>query len=257
MTAAQLAIATEQRAMESGIPRYELLDWWEQHGLVAGVTGRGDGFDMRLPPAGEVTAGAWRSFLAGLDRPFDGVVVGRQVHHTRVERHADPVVGLVVQPGIDGHVTSIPGLLLAVTIADCVPVYLAHPPTGSIALLHAGWRGIAAGILSEGVNELCDLASANVADILMHCGIGICGRCYEVGSEVVAEVTGNRATGESDFVDLRGVLADRARGLGIRQISCSPWCTAHDADRFYSHRASGGPDGRMAAYLGRPGVGSA
>jgi copper oxidase (laccase) domain-containing protein len=53
-------------------------------------------------------------------------------------------------------------------------------------------------------------------------------------------------------LDLRAVLARQARELGIEDVSISPWCSAHDRDRFFSHRASGGRDGRMVAYLGRP-----
>jgi len=53
-------------------------------------------------------------------------------------------------------------------------------------------------------------------------------------------------------LDLRAVLARQARELGIEDVSVSPWCSAHDRDRFFSHRASGGGDGRMVAYLGRP-----
>jgi copper oxidase (laccase) domain-containing protein len=50
--------------------------------------------------------------------------------------------------------------------------------------------------------------------------------------------------------DLRAVIADRARALGVRSVSTSQWCSAHDRPLFYSHRASGGKDGRMVAYLG-------
>ena len=53
-------------------------------------------------------------------------------------------------------------------------------------------------------------------------------------------------------VDLRAILAEQARQLGVGQVSMSAWCSAHDRERFFSHRASGGRDGRMVAYLGRP-----
>jgi copper oxidase (laccase) domain-containing protein len=53
-------------------------------------------------------------------------------------------------------------------------------------------------------------------------------------------------------LDLRGALADRARALGVGAVTVSGWCSAHDADRFYSHRRSAGKDGRMLAYLGVP-----
>jgi copper oxidase (laccase) domain-containing protein len=82
----------------------------------------------------------------------------------------------------------------------------------------------------------------------MHCGVGICGECYEVGPEVATRF------GRSGTIrlDLRAALAQQARELGIDDVSISPWCSAEGRDRFFSHRASGGRDGRMIAYLGRP-----
>jgi len=85
----------------------------------------------------------------------------------------------------------------------------------------------------------------------MHCGVGICGRCYEVGSEVAGALTGAAASASAQ-VDLRELLVHQAQELGIGAVTVSPWCTAHDHDRFFSHRASGGGDGRQVAYLGSP-----
>jgi copper oxidase (laccase) domain-containing protein len=85
----------------------------------------------------------------------------------------------------------------------------------------------------------------------MHCGISICGDCYEVGPEVFLGVTGRPADGKQRL-DLREAIGWRARRAGVERVTRSPWCTAHDRDRFYSHRASAGADGRMLAYLGRP-----
>jgi copper oxidase (laccase) domain-containing protein len=93
-------------------------------------------------------------------------------------------------------------------------------------------------------------AFARAGDIVMHCGVAICGECYEVGSEVVQALTG-RAADAAERVDLRALLVHQARALGIQDITVSPWCSAHDRERFFSHRASGGSDGRMVAYLGR------
>ena len=89
------------------------------------------------------------------------------------------------------------------------------------------------------------------ADIVMHCGPGICGACYEVGSEVLAQLTGRPET-EPGRLDLRQVLVQQGRALGLADISTSAWCSAHDRDQFFSHRASGGRDGRMIAYVGLP-----
>ena len=75
-----------------------------------------------------------------------------------------------------------------VTVADCVPIYLVAPAKGAIALLHAGWRGTAAGILANGLQLLHDHAGVEPPEVVMHAGVAISGPCYEVGAEVVTGV---------------------------------------------------------------------
>jgi YfiH family protein len=192
----------------------------------------------------------WRAFRRA-EPGFGGVILGNQVHDVGVARHQQ-AEGWVQIEGVDGHATATRGLLLTVTVADCIPVFLVAPTVGAIALLHSGWRGTAGGILRRGVTALVEGYGATPADIVMHCGVGICGECYEVGPEVM-EGCGLAAAGAGPFhADLRGVLAGQARQLGLQIISTSQWCSAHDRTHFYSHRASRGADGRMVAYLGYP-----
>jgi hypothetical protein len=228
---------------------------WRSHGVVAGITGRGAesgrGFDLGLwtdAPVGEVMS-RWRAFRRA-QPGFDGVVLGNQVHGTVVET-VGPSRGWTYVEGVDGWVTTSPGVLLTVTVADCIPVYLVVPGRG-VALLHAGWRGTAGGILTVGLAGLTEVTGSASSDVLMHLGIGICGRCYEVGSEVMTGC-GVAAEGAGPWhLDLRARLASEGRRLGIERISTSGWCSAHDRPSFYSHRASRGVDGRMVAYLGVP-----
>lgn len=233
---------------------YELAEW-RRHGLVAGITGRGTdpgrGFDLGLwsdAPVGQ-TMGRWRAFRRA-HPGFDAVVLGHQVHGIDVEV-VGPARGWVQIEGVDGWVTTSRGVLLTVTVADCIPVYLVVPGRG-IALLHAGWRGTAGGILAVGLARLVQTANAAPSDVIMHCGVGICGPCYEVGSEVMTGC-GVAATGRGPWhLDLRHHLAAAGAVLGVGTITTSAWCSAHDRASFYSHRASGGSDGRMVAYLGMP-----
>jgi hypothetical protein len=223
--------------------------------LLAGITGRGNqpgpGFDLGLwsdAPVGEVMS-RWRLFRRSL-AGFPAVVLGNQVHGTEV-MSVGPSRGWVQMEGIDGWVTGAPGVLLTVTVADCIPVYLAVPGRG-VALLHAGWRGIAGGILGRGLARLLALTQSMPTGVTMHCGIGICGACYEVGSEVMSGC-GVAADGPGPWrLDLRHTLAEQAARLGIPRITLSSHCSAHDRPTFYSHRGSGGTDGRMVAYLGMP-----
>lgn len=235
--------------VDGPVPRYELATWREGLGVIAGITGVGDSgtpFDLGLAgtgPAGEVLDrwGALRRAVPG----FGGIVVSRQVHGIQVLWH-DAASGLGIQEGFDGHATAAAGLLLAVTAADCIPIYLVDPVRRAVAMLHAGWRGTAGGILAAGLNELVRRGS-NVENVLVHCGVGICGSCYEVGSEVFAGCGLPAPETGRGSLDLRGVLAKQAREHGVDSVSTSPFCSKHDPG-FFSHR--GGNQGRMVAYVG-------
>jgi copper oxidase (laccase) domain-containing protein len=241
---------------EAGVPRFEIPGWRARYGVVAGITGRGGetnrGFDLGLwtnAPVGEVMA-RWRAFREA-EPGFRAVILGTQVHGARVAWHDDGR-GWIQLDGVDGHATGAPGLLLTVTVADCIPVYLVAPGRRGIALLHCGWRGTAAGIMRTGIKLLVEGSACPVASVVMHCGVGICGRCYEVGREVM-DGCGLPASGPGPWqVDLRAVLVDEARSMGITSVSTSQWCSGHDRPLFFSHRASRGQDGRMVAYLGMP-----
>jgi polyphenol oxidase len=234
------------------IPRYEVPNWRERYGVVAGITGRGSEpgreFDLGLwsnAPIGEVMS-RWLAFRREMG--FRAIVLGNQVHGVELMT-IDAGRGWIHIEAIDGWVTQTPGILLTVTIADCVPVYLAAPNRG-VALLHAGWRGTAGGILRLGVERLAAATSTPASEIVMHCGVGICGNCYEVGYEVMTGC-GAPTRGEGPWhLDLRNCLVEQAVELGLAQVTTSAWCSAHDRSAFYSHRASGGTDGRMVAYIG-------
>jgi hypothetical protein len=135
----------------------------------------------------------------------------------------------------------------AVTVADCVPVYVAHPG-GATALLHSGWRGTVAGILARAVAALSASGLAS-ADLRVLLGPSICGRCYEVSPDVFAQLTG-RTVEHPTRIDLRDVIAGHARALGIRDVRTADACTRCDNDRFYSHRA--GDPGRQLGVLYAP-----
>ena len=233
------------------VPRYELAGWREDFGIVAGITVAGnpaDPFDLGLggrSPTGAVLD-RWEQVLT-VGPGFRGVVVARQVHGTAVLWHQD-VRGTAIFNHADGHATSSSGLLLAVTVADCIPVYLIDPVRRFAALVHAGWRGTAGGILSAGLAALRARGS-HVDNVLIHCGIGICGPCYEVGREVFEGCGVPVPPGGKGPLDLRKLLLEQARSLGVESVSTSQFCTRHDGG-FFSHRGSGGTAGRMAAYLG-------
>ncbi|MGH7528169.1 MAG: polyphenol oxidase family protein [Gemmatimonadales bacterium] len=248
--------AVAEIPLTAPIPLYEVPGWRERLGVVAGITARGDlpgrGFDLGLwsdAPVGEVMS-RWRTFRRAHPE-FPTVMLGNQVHGSGVMT-VESGRGWSHVEGIDGWVTTAPGILLTVTVADCIPVYLAVPGRG-VALLHAGWRGTAAGILRAGVEALSAACRCPGSDIATHLGVGICGSCYEVGSEVMDGCGVGREGPGPWHLDLRSHLAGQARALGLGQVTTSTWCSAHDRSSFYSHRASKGTDGRMVAFVGIPG----
>lgn len=251
-----MAVYVRERELAGGtVPRMELAEWRNRFGVVAGVTTRGTAaapFDLGLSGDGPVgTALAdWARFRAA-EPGFPLVTLGRQVHGTEIVWHEGGRGWLIVD-GIDGHATAARGVLLTVTVADCAPLYLLDPTRGAMALLHAGWRGASARILERGFRLMAGRAGCLPSDIIMHCGVGICATCYEVGSDVF-EAFGRPAPADGKGpLDLREQLVAQAEALGIGQISVSPWCSAHDQQQFHSHRRSKGTDGRMVAYLGMP-----
>jgi len=93
----------------------------------------------------------WRAVRAAFGPRFPGLVLSHQIHGTAVTWHRASPSGWLILDGIDGHATGAPGLLLTVTVADCIPVYLVAPDKRVVALLHAGWRGTVGRILERGV----------------------------------------------------------------------------------------------------------
>jgi len=246
-------IVVEVPVGDDAVPRLELADWAARFGLTAGITTRRNGFSLGLWN-GEPTAAVgtrWRALRRAFEPRFPSIVLGHQVHGTELRWHGAMPPGWLQIDGVDAHATRERGVLLTVTAADCIPVYLAAPQSGLVALVHAGWRGVADNVLEQALGEITRTAKVRFRDIVMHCGVGICGNCYQVGSEVMERLTG-RPTGGPANVDLRSILAGRAAGLGLTDITISAYCTAHHNDRFFSHRKSGGADGRQVAYLGIP-----
>ena len=198
---------------------------------------------MSLEPAAEAMA-RWYQLLDDLGRWSPRFATARQVHGTDVLRHVTGWHGWLRGPAADGHFSLQRGTAMAVTVADCVPVFVAHP-SGSCSVLHAGWRGTAAGILARGVACFTE-AGLKASDLVVHCGPAICDACYEVGADVYERLTG-RAVDVPARVDLRDLLAHQAERLGVRRVSVSERCTKCHNERFFSHRC--GDHGRQLAVI--------
>jgi YfiH family protein len=242
------------------------LRWHERNGvrwLEADLPGARAAFSTRL---GGVSEGPFKSLNLGrLTADLPGavrenrhrlaaaiaidpelVLIGRQVHGAEVARHdrpteprayANPAPGL---PEVDGHATARTGLAPLVFVADCLPVALAGPR--GVAMIHCGWRGLAAGIVERGVDEVEARAAA------VGPGIGPC--CYEVGDEVLAafEALGpDVAVGR--MLDLRQAARRLLERAGVERLEVCEECTSCQPELFFSHRRDGVRTGRQAGLI--------
>jgi YfiH family protein len=187
-----------------------------------------------------------RRLVGALGLVPECVAIGRQIHGAALEAHqatqdpnpfTDPGRPL---PQVDGHVTAVPGLAALVFVADCLPIALVG--TGGVAMLHCGWRGLAAGIVARGVEAIA------ATDAAIGPGIGSC--CYEVGEEVLdsfADLGDGIAAGR--MLDLTEVACRLLRKAGVEQIERADLCTSCEEDRFFSYRRDAGRTGRQAGLV--------
>lgn len=175
----------------------------------------------------------------------------RQVHGRDVlELSGEPAPD---EPEADAAVTSAPGRVLAVLTADCLPVLFCAASGGRVGVAHAGWRGLAAGVLEAAVEAL----GRPPAELLAWIGPGIGQDAYEVGPQVRAACIAGHpeagpafrpAEGDRWRLDLAGLARAQLEALGVGRVYGGRWCTASDPARFFSHRRDG-RSGRMATLV--------
>ncbi len=193
------------------------------------------------------------------------MVLLNQVHGARVVRltAADAAPG-APRHDADACVTTEPGVACGIQVADCLPVLLAAP--GAVAAAHAGWRGLASGVLEATLASLCSASACEPDQVEVWLGPCIGPQRFEVGADVVQALAGDPRTTQqaseaalqaSRFVplkagkwlaDLPGLARDRLSACGVTAVSGGAWCTASDASRFFSFRRDG-VTGRMVAAI--------
>ena len=227
------------------LPPHELVPGFAALGFTAFTTTRQAGsFNLASDEPAASVFGRWMGLIEALGPQVGRLASAHQVHGERILHHGDSWSGwLRDTTGADGHLSRSQGTAMAVTLADCVPVFVAHPD-GVGALLHSGWKGTAAGIVRRGLEEFARLG-LDMKETRVHLGPAICGRCYEVGPDVYSAVTGT-AVDRPTLLDLRAVMADQAREAGAT-VTISAWCTRCHNERFFSHRA--GDSGRQLGVL--------
>jgi polyphenol oxidase len=184
-----------------------------------------------------------RRLAAALGIEPEQVPIALQVHGAEIVEHEAPQVpSPFAQPGsplpeADGHIVSVPGLTPLVFVADCLPIAL-HGPRG-LALLHCGWRPLAAGIVAAGA------ARVGATEAAIGPGIGPC--CYEVGDEVLDAFSGlGEGITEGRRLDLAEVARRLLAAAGVQRIQSAGLCTSCERELFFSHRRDAGRTGRQA-----------
>ncbi|HEX3698513.1 MAG TPA: peptidoglycan editing factor PgeF [Polyangia bacterium] len=194
----------------------------------------------------------------------DVMYAATQVHGAAVSRvRAGDDEAAIGRLSADGLCTDVPGAVVSIFVADCIPVLMADARTGAVAAVHAGWRGTVAGVVAAAVRQLADAFGTRPAELRVALGpaIGVC--CFEVGDDVVHAVTAaipgaddagairRRGGGAKAHVDLKllnRLLLERA-GVPAANIDAGPECTACDRTRFFSYRRDAGHTGQMAGFI--------
>ena len=192
--------------------------------------------------------------LFGVER--GQVVSPYQVHSAHI-RPVGREHGGTVQNGTDGLLTTTPGLMLLFRFADCVPLLLWDPVHRAVGLAHAGWRGVAGGVVRAAVEAFVRHIGSRPEDLWAGIGPAIGPCCYRVGPEVVARVAQAESLRhdlvhhrtDGLYLDLPGVVRAQLEAQGVRQIEMSGICTACRTDEWFSHRAEGGRTGRFGVLV--------
>lgn len=211
-----------------------------------------------------------------LDCDTNDFVAGIQTHTTNVRLVTEDDKGKGVvraddHPDTDGLITDIPGIVLVIFGADCVPIFFVDPVHKAVGLSHSGWRGTVNRMAAVTIRAMHDNFGTDPSDLI--CGIGpcICMDCYEVGEDVAdiymkefpgCLLSAGDTRGDHTFLmpknddkyllDLRA--ANRSvmlnAGVSAKNIELPGICTCCNPDYLFSHRATNGKRGNMAAFLG-------
>lgn len=193
-----------------------------------------------------------RRFFTALGADSNRFASSVQVHGTNVL--------LATQPGrykgYDALITQEPGLLVGVTVADCVPVLVYDAQTPAVAAIHAGWRGTVGGIVTKTLARMQEQFGTQPAHCYAYVGTCIDECSFEVGPEVASQFSPSFVRVDTDtqqaFVNLKAANQQQLQGFGIpaSQIEVSAFSTMLHNHDYFSYRQEGGQTGRMLAVIG-------
>jgi YfiH family protein len=230
--------------------------WYGSSGLIHGFSTR----------KGGVSAAPYDSLNLGLNSDDDPAAVTenyvrfcgaagilrkriaftKQVHGDRVLNVQKPDV----YADTDALITDVPGLLLTIQVADCVPVFYYDPVRKAAGLAHAGWRGSALGIVAKTVRAMSESFGSRPEDVRACIGPSVGPCCYTVGPEVAGRFPAEYLNGNKLDLWRFNYKSLISAGIQDEHVQANRLCTACHSDRFFSHRADGGMTGRMLGIIG-------
>jgi YfiH family protein len=166
-----------------------------------------------------------------------------QVHGAQVRRITAETSEPAQRPRVDGQATDQTGLAPAALVADCLPIAVAGE--GAVAVLHAGWRGLAGGVIKAGVEAIRELGVQGELGAAIGPGAGPC--CYEVGAEVHGAFADVPEAHHDATLDLKAIARQQLEQAGVGEIADIGICTiCSDPTLLFSHRRDSGVTGRQA-----------
>lgn len=180
-------------------------------------------------------------FLKRIGLNSDMVASAQLGHEDRIKIVAEKDLGKF-SPGVDGLVTDRKNIYLAITVADCLPIFIYDPENKVIELLHAGWRGLAEGIIPQGVKALEKKFKSDPKKLLVGIGPAI-GPChFQVQEDVLNKLKEYGSTIEKRsgkyFIDLKKIAHEQLLRAGVAKnnIEVNPICTYHEENTSFSYR---------------------
>lgn len=199
-----------------------------------------------------------RNFLEALNINYESLVCANQVHGSCIVyiSEADKGRGAISPDtalvNTDGLITNVKNLPLAIFTADCLAIFLYDPIKHAIGLIHAGWRGARAGIISKAVESMQEKFNSNPENLLAGFSPFLKRCCYQVGEEFKDYFIGGLLkTNNHYYLDLAAVAKEQLLQKKVKEtnISDSIACTFCNNDKYFSYRKEGSNTGRLMAVI--------
>ena len=199
-----------------------------------------------------------RRFLSAIGAEHARIITARQTHSTERFTLESKEQARGPQPDCDALITRMTDVLLAVQTADCLPVLVGDTKTGTMAGIHAGWRGTAGRITERTVADMMLIHGVSARDCIAALGPAACAQCYEVGEDVISRYKKefgywrNLLVNFNDdgkaHLDIREANVQQLRFCGFSddRIHVADYCTMHQNELFFSYRREGKGVGRLS-----------